>query len=76
MELKKFIAMLTSLGGAMAEVVSRLALATEARVYAWVSPCGICGGQCSTGAGLSLISSGSPVIHHCSIVVLPSGDEQ
>jgi hypothetical protein len=33
----------------MAEVVSRRPLATEARVRAWVNPCGICGGQVALG---------------------------
>jgi hypothetical protein len=39
-------------GCVMAQTVSRQPLTTEAQVHVWVSPCGICGGQSGTGAGL------------------------
>jgi hypothetical protein len=42
-----------TLGRAMAQIVSRRPLTAEARV----NPCGICGGQNGTGAGLSPSSS-------------------
>jgi hypothetical protein len=35
-------------GRAMVQVVSRRPLIAEARVQAWVNPCGICGGQSDT----------------------------
>jgi hypothetical protein len=38
----------------MTHVISRRPLTAEAHIYAWVSPCGICGGQNSTGIGFSL----------------------
>jgi hypothetical protein len=38
-------------GRVMAQVVSRWPFPTEASVCAWVSPCGICGGQSGTGTG-------------------------
>jgi hypothetical protein len=45
----------------MAQVVSRRPLTVEARVRAWVNPCGICGGQSGTGTGFSPSSSVLPV---------------
>jgi hypothetical protein len=41
------------LGRAMAQVVRRRPLTAEARVRAWVNPCGICGGQSGTVTGFS-----------------------
>jgi hypothetical protein len=40
-------------GRAMAQAVSLRPLTAEARVRSRVSPCGICGGQSSTGTGFS-----------------------
>jgi hypothetical protein len=37
----------------MAQEVSRRPLTAEARVYARISPCEICGGQSDTGTGFS-----------------------
>jgi hypothetical protein len=37
----------------MGQAVSCWSLTMEAQVRAWVSPCGICGGQSGTGTGLS-----------------------
>jgi hypothetical protein len=37
----------------MAQAVSRRPLTTEARVRAWVNPCGICCEQSGTGTGFS-----------------------
>jgi hypothetical protein len=55
-------------GRAMAQVVSRRSLTAEARVRAWVNPCGICGGQSGTGTGFSPSSSVFP----CHYVIPPS----
>jgi hypothetical protein len=44
----------------MAQTVSRLPLAAEARVHTRVRPSGICGGQSGTGTGLSPNSSVLP----------------
>jgi hypothetical protein len=52
---------------AMAQVISCRPLTAEARVRAWVNPCGICGGQSGIGIGFSPSSSGFPVnisFHH------------
>jgi hypothetical protein len=43
----------TTQGHATAQIVSRRPLTAEARVHAWVNPCGICGGQTGTGTGFS-----------------------
>jgi hypothetical protein len=56
-------------GRAMTQVVSHRPLTTEARVRAWVNPCGICGGQSGTGTGFSPSSSVFPSIYH-SIIAL------
>jgi hypothetical protein len=63
----------------MAQVVSRRPLTAEARVRDQVSPCGICGGQISTGTGFSPSSSVSPVSViklWLSIFIYHTGDEQ
>jgi hypothetical protein len=44
-------------GRAMAQAVNHWPLTAEAWVHAWVSPCGICGGQSGTGTGFSPNSS-------------------
>jgi hypothetical protein len=48
-------------GNAMAQTVSCQPLTTEARVHPHINPCGICGGQSSTGTGFSTSSSVFPV---------------
>jgi hypothetical protein len=56
----------------MAQAVSCWHLSAEARVHAWVSPCGICGGQIGTGTGFSLafqFSSGSIIPLWLSILI-------
>jgi hypothetical protein len=55
------------LGRAMAQVVSRWPLTTEARVRARVNPYGICGGQNGTGTGFSPSSSVFP----CQYIIPP-----
>jgi hypothetical protein len=56
-----------SAGRAMAQVVSRRPLTTEARVRVQVNPCGICGGQSGTGTGFSPSSSVFP----CQYIIPP-----
>jgi hypothetical protein len=48
----------------MTQAVSRRSLTAEARVRSWVSPCGICGGQCGTGTGFSPSTSVFPCQFH------------
>jgi hypothetical protein len=50
-----------TLGRAMAQVVGRQPLTTETGVCTRVSPCGICGGQSSTGTGFTLSSGFYPI---------------
>jgi hypothetical protein len=45
----------------MAQAVRRRLLTAKARVRAWISLCGICGGQSGTGTRISQISSVLPV---------------
>jgi hypothetical protein len=51
---------LTVVSRAMVQAVSRHSVTAEARVRAWVSPCGICGGKSGTGTGFSPSSSVLP----------------
>jgi hypothetical protein len=48
----------------MAQAVSRRPLNAEVRFCAWISQCGICGGQIVTGTGFSPSSS---VFHRVSV---------
>jgi hypothetical protein len=52
------------LGRAMAQAVSRQSLTAEAWVRSRVSPCGICGGQSSTGTGFPTSTSVFPCQFH------------
>jgi hypothetical protein len=45
----------------MAQVVSRRPLTAEARVRAWLNPCGICGGQSGTRTVFLRVLRFSPV---------------
>jgi hypothetical protein len=51
----------------MAQVVSRLPYIPEARVRAWVCPCGICGGQSDTVIVFSQSSSVFPSQYHFTV---------
>jgi hypothetical protein len=51
-------------GRAMAQAVSSRPLTAEARVRSRVNPCGICGGQSSTGTGISPSASVFPCQFH------------
>jgi hypothetical protein len=53
----------------MAQAVSRRPLTAEARVRAWVSPCGICSGQSGTGTRLSPSSLGSPCQYYFTVAL-------
>jgi hypothetical protein len=53
----------------MAQVVSRRPLTAEARVRAWVYPCGICGGQSGTGTGFSQSSSVFPCQYQSTVAL-------
>jgi hypothetical protein len=48
-----------------AHVVSHQPLTMEAKVFTWVSPCWICGGQSGTETGFSLSSSVFPSVSFC-----------
>jgi hypothetical protein len=66
-------------GRAMAQEVSRWPLTSEARVHAWVNPCGICRGQSSTGTGIppSLRFASANIIPPClSTLIYHVGYEQ
>jgi hypothetical protein len=54
---------------AMAQVVSRRPLTTEARVRARVNSCVICGGQSGTGTGFSPSSSVFPCRYHSTVAL-------
>jgi hypothetical protein len=59
----------------MAQVVSHWPLAVEAQVHAWVSSCGIYGGQSGSGTGFSPISSVFPCQYHSNVLIFHLGDE-
>jgi hypothetical protein len=56
-------------GHAIAQVVCRRPVTTEARIRARVNPCGICGGQSGTGTGFSLSSSVFPCQYHSTVAL-------
>jgi hypothetical protein len=56
-------------GRAVAQVVSRRPLTPEARIRAWVNPCGICGEQSGTGTGFSPSSSVFPSQYHSTVAL-------
>jgi hypothetical protein len=53
----------------VAQVVRRRPLTAEARVGAWVIPCGICGEQSFTGTGLSRSSPVLPCQYHSTVIL-------
>jgi hypothetical protein len=53
----------------MAQVVSRRPPTAEARVRAWVNPCGISCGQSVTGTGFSPSSSVFPCQYHSTVAL-------
>jgi hypothetical protein len=57
------------MGRAMAQVVSRRPVSSEARVRARVNPCGISGGQSGTGTGFSPSSSVFPCQYHSTFAI-------
>jgi hypothetical protein len=66
-------------GGAMAWAVSRRLLTVKVQVRARVNPCGICGGQSSTGTGFSLSYDVFPCQYHSTVAPKSHiiwGDEQ
>jgi hypothetical protein len=65
--LRKVLEVCLILGLGCAQAVSRRPLAAEARVRAWVNPCGICGGKNCTGTGNSPSCSVFPC--QCSFTV-------
>jgi hypothetical protein len=53
----------------MAQVISRWLLTAEARVYARVNPCGICGKQSGIGTSFSPSSSVLPCQHYSTVAL-------
>jgi hypothetical protein len=56
-------------GRVIPQVVSRRPLTAEARVRAWVNPCGIRGGQSGTGTGFSPSSSVFPCQYNSTVAL-------